>query len=39
LFQRIYERWEAGGEAASVEQVLHRPRLIDRRSCGCSLPK
>ncbi len=39
LFKRIYERWAEGGEAASVEQVLHRPRLIDRQSCGCDLAR
>jgi LacI family transcriptional regulator len=36
LVRRIHGRWQDGGEASSVvEQVLHRPKLIDRESCGC----
>ena len=38
LVRRIQAHWEKPGEgAALVEQVLHRPRLIDRESCGCRL--
>lgn len=38
LIKRIQANWEHPGESASmVEQVLHRPRLIDRESCGCHL--
>lgn len=37
LLQRIHERWERPGDASVVEQILHRPWLIDRESCGCRL--
>lgn len=38
LIRRIQTNWERPGEgSAMVEQVLHRPRLIDRESCGCHL--
>jgi DNA-binding LacI/PurR family transcriptional regulator len=34
LLDRILSRWESSDESPVVEQILHRPHLIVRESCG-----
>jgi LacI family transcriptional regulator len=39
LVKRIKTRWDSPVDGSTVvQQVLHRPRLIDRESCGCKCP-
>jgi len=37
LLKRIEAWWEGTKDADIVEQILHRPKLIIRESCGCCL--
>jgi LacI family transcriptional regulator len=37
LLRHISARRSDGQQSEVVEQILHRPKLIDRVSCGCSL--
>ncbi len=37
LLKRIRALWNDDQQDDVVEQILHRPKLIDRVSCGCSI--
>jgi LacI family transcriptional regulator len=37
LLRHIRARADDDGHGDTIEQVLHRPKLIDRESCGCHL--